>query len=468
MKILVINVALRPKSKVKLVPIGLAYVMTAIKNAGYDFELLDIDRHRYPEEYIENYLQDNKFDVVCLGCIVTGYQHVKWLTGVIRQAHPETTIILGNTVASSIPHIIFGKTHVDVVVFGEGEETIVELLDRLRGSRDLSDIKGIQYRDPDGRIRKNVFRPPIEPLDDLPFPDWQLFGNVEDYIQSSSLNFVSEPFPIPHEEIRAFPISVSRGCMFHCTFCYHAFADYPFRYRSPQSIVDEIKWLKKEYNINYVFFHDDLTFFSTRQARETIDCFLRNDLDIYWVANCRSGLFASEEDVGLASDFKTAGCVGLSYSLESSDSDILKMMKKKATPRQFATQVEILSKAGLQTWTSVVIGYPSETEETIKDTLMFCADLGVYPSVGYLLPQPGTPMYDYAIDNGYIKDEEDYLIAMGDRQDLHVNMTQLSDQQLQDTVLKTLEICNEKLHLALDKSQLIKTGFYKAAKKSGI
>lgn len=462
MRILVINISLRPTSQVKLVPIGLAYVMTAMKNAGHDFELLDIDFHRYSDSEVESYLTANRFDVVCMGCIVTGYRYVKWLTSLIKKAHPQTTVVVGNTVTSSIPHIIFQKTAIDVAVMGEGEETVVELLNRLNTSRDLRGVAGVHYRAENGEVVRNAPRTPIKDLDTIPFPDWELFDDVEPYIQSSSQHFVSDPFPIPHENIRAFPISVSRGCLFDCTFCYHAFKGYQFRYRSPQSLVREMQWLKKEYGINYFLFHDDLSFFSRQQARETIDCFLASRLDVFWVASCRSGLFQTGEDLELAKDFKRAGCMGLSYSLESSDADILKMMKKKASPEMFARQRDILSKAGLATWTSLVIGYPTETVESIRKTIRFCGENGIYPSVGYLLPQPGTPMYDYAINKGFIADEEDYLLAMGDRQDLRLNMTAIPDDLLQQVVLEALVECSSRLGIEIEREKLVKTGYYRS------
>lgn len=462
MRILVINISLRPTSPVKLVPIGLAYVMTAMHDASYQFDLLDIDFHRYSDEYVENYLKSNTFDVVCMGCIVTGFKFVKKLTQIIKEAHPQTVVVVGNTVASSIPDLIFAKTSIDVAIMGEGEKTIVELLGRLETSRNLENLPGIHYRNAQGDVVKNPPRTPIVKLDDIPFPKWELFDDIEPYVQSSSQHFVSDPFPIPHEEIRAFPISLSRGCFFDCTFCYHAFKDYTFRYRSPQSIVDEIRWLQKNYGINYLLFHDDLSFFSRQQARETIDCFLANKLDVYWVASCRSGLFQEEEDLILAQDFKRAGCMGMSYSLESSNPDILKMMNKKATPEMFARQRAILSQAGLATWTSLVIGYPTETVESIRKTIGFCAENGVYPSVGYLLPQPGTPMYDYALANGFIADEEDYLLAMGDRQDLRLNMTKIPDAELQQVVLESLEECAQRLGIAIEREKLVKTGYYRS------
>jgi anaerobic magnesium-protoporphyrin IX monomethyl ester cyclase len=462
MKILVINIALRPESKVKEFPIGLGHIMSAMKRNGYDFEFLDINGQRYPEEYVSRYIAKNKFDVVCFGCIVTGYKYVKWLASEIKKANPKTVIIAGNTVASSIPGIILTKTGVDIAVLGEGDVAVVEVLDRLNDSKGLNDVKGIGYKNKEGKVIFSGPRAVIPVLDDIPSIAWDMF-DMETYIQGT-IPLVSDPCPVPRDELRPFNINTARGCPFRCSFCYHAFYGEKYRFRSPESIVAEIKFLKERYRINYILFDDELTFFSKKQSEETIDCFLKNKLDIFWVASCRSGLFSSDKDVELAKKFQEAGCIGLAYSLESANLEILQMMNKHLVPEDFARQREILERAGLCTWTSLVFGFPIETEETIRQTFDYCIANGIYPSAGYLLPFPGSPMYDYAKKNGFIPDEEEYLLHLGDRQDLRLNMTKMTDQKLQDEVIKGLKRCNERLGLDLKTAELIKTGYYRSKK----
>ncbi len=463
MKILVINVSIRPESKVRYIPLGLAYVASAIKRHGYGFRVLDLDVNRYSEKYIRRYLLDNKFDIICMGCIVTGYKYIKRLAYLIKEVNPKAKIIVGNSVASSIPDLLLTKTKVDIAVMGEGDIAITEILDALRFSSSLKSVKGICYK-VDGKIIKNSPRELIEDIDIIPFPDWELF-EIEKYIESCSKYAVREPLPLPREKIRAFTISTARGCPFKCTFCYHVFRDVKYRYISPRVLVQEIKRLKEKYNLNYFIFHDDLTIISKNHAQEIVKCLLQEDVGIFWQANCRSGLFQEESDIELAKQFKAAGCIGLGYSLENVDSEILKMMNKKVNPNDFSKQCRILAKAGLVTWTSLVFGYPIETRETIRRTIDFCIENSIYPSVGYLLPQPATPMYDYAIQHQFINDEEEYLLAIGDRQDLQLNMTKMSDKEFSDTVLMAMNQCNEKLGLKLKKASLIKTGYYRGIKK---
>ncbi|MFH0754952.1 MAG: radical SAM protein [Candidatus Omnitrophota bacterium] len=463
MKILIINVSLRPTSNEKIFPIGLGYIATAIKNAGYSFDLLDIDLYRYSQEYVERYLKDNHYDVVCMGCIVTGYKIVKNYAAIIRAAHPETKIIVGNSVASSIIDTLLTRTAVDCAVIGEGEVAIVEILEALAKGRTLKDVKGVAFL-LDRKVFKTAARTPIENISLIPPVDFSIF-DVDKYIECSKIN-ACEPLPIPREQVRALPVNTARGCVANCGFCYHVFKGVPYRYRSAESVVSEIKSLVNQYGLNYVFFWDELTFFSKKHTLDLVDKFIEEKLPVYWTGCCRSNLFDCDDDVEIIQRMKTAGCIGMIYSLESADEKILEAMNKKVKVEHFSRQSELFHKAGLTPWTSLVIGYPQETPQTIRKTFDCCIQNRIYPSVGYLLPQPGSPVYDYARQNGFIPDEEEYLLLMGDRQDLRLNMTTMSDEELQTEVLEGLKRCNRELGVGLDESKLVKTQHFRSKKKS--
>ncbi|MBI4685907.1 MAG: radical SAM protein [Nitrospirae bacterium] len=162
---------------------------------------------------------------------------------------------------------------------------------------------------------------------------------------------------------------------------------------------------------------------------------------------------------------KEAGCLGMNYSLESADTDILKAMKKNVSVDQFSRQTKLFHKAGIPVGTSLVLGYPQETPESIRKTFDCCIKNRIYPSAGYLLPQPGSDMYDYAREHGFIRDEEEYLLKMGDRQDLRLNMTSMNDEDFEFHVCDGLKRCNDELKIGLDEENLIKTQYYRAAKR---
>ena len=466
MKILLFNVSLRPESKVAIFPIGLAYKATAIKKAGFDLEIYDMDALRPSWEQVEEKIKNTEFDVAAMGCIVTGYKHIKKLCELIRK-HKQTQIIVGNSVASSIPNILMEKTKADIGVIGEGDVTIIELLKAIENKRPLESVKGIFFKK-DGKILFTERREPVQNIDEFPILNYDLF-DMEFYFQKGK-NLVTEPYPMEFNKIRVAPINTARGCLFNCSFCYHVFKENKFRFRSIESIGKEIKYLQEKYGVNYLFFSDELSFFSKERVNELADYLLNNDIKIFFEADCRAGLFQdTKEDLELIKKLKAAGCRNLGYSLESGDEEILKSMNKHIKISDFVEQSHVLRKGGITPVTSIVIGYPQETRETINKTFDICEKAKVYPSTGYLLPQPGTPMYRYAIEMGLIKDDEEFLMKMGDRQDFTINFTKMSQEEMENLVQERLGKLSEKLGLNLDKDRLIKTGHYvqKGANKDG-
>lgn len=456
MNILLINIALREKSPVKLFPIGLAFIATAMQRAGFDFDLLDIDAHRYSDKEIEDIVKSKHYDIVGMGCIFTGYKIVKSLSELIKRHHPNSMIIAGNSVATSIVETILTTTRVDIAVMGEGDETVVDLLHAVSMNKPLEEVKGICFLR-DGKIVRTPARPLIKDLSSLPLIDYSIF-HIEEYIKGTRAS-LNDPLPIPRDEIRALSVNTSRGCIFNCDFCYQVFRGMKYRVKSAASIVSEMKLLQKKYNLDYFNLEDEMTFFSKKQAMEFAREIHDQNLSVYWKAICRAD-FLREEDSEVATKLKDAGCAGLCFALESADPEILRAMNKRITVEQFSKQVRLFKQEGIPVWTSVVFGYPQETPETIKKTIDVCIENEIYPSAGYALPQPGSPLYDYCIKQEIITDEEDYLSIVGDRQDLRVNLTCMSNEELEFQVTKELKRCSDALGFNLKEESLIKTGFY--------
>ncbi len=465
MRILFINPAVRPDSQVKIPNLGLAYVMSAAQRAGFDFDLIDIDAHRFSKEKLNVLVRKAKCDVVALGTLVSCYGPMKDLFEMIRFNHPKATIVVGNTLGTSIPKLLLSRTKADICVVGEGEETFIDLIHALEEGRSLRTVQGIAFRE-NGEYVQTPDRPVIDNINTIPLPNYDFF-DMEIYLEASR-HFVSNPagLPIPFDKLIAFPINTARGCPFRCNFCYHAFQEKRYRFRSPESLIEEIKHWKVKYNINYVNFWDELTFFNPHETERFADAMIKEDLGIYWIGSCRSELLVRKQGgLEIAKKLKQAKCHGLGFALESGSPEILEFMNKANTVQEFIEQCQLLHEAGIDIYTSLIIGYPQETTGTIDDTFRVLTEARVYPSVGFLQLMPGTPMYQLAIDLGHIKDEEQYLIRMGDRQDIRINMTQYDDEFLMNyTTQKLLEL-NRTLKTGVDENSLIKTKTYYAVKK---
>lgn len=453
MNILVVNIALRPNSPVKLFPIGLGYICTAIDKAGYSFDLIDIDAHRHSPEEIRRLIGKKKYDVACMGSIVTGYPMIKDLANEIREQHTDCTIIVGNSVAHST-EIVLNKTVCDIAVLSEADLTITELLLALDKNKPLEDVDGICFNK-NGDLYYTAPRKYIKDLSILPKINFGLF-DTEIYADAAK-NIAQEPLPIPRKDVRALPINTARGCIANCTFCFHVFKKKPYRVRPVEDIISEIDSMIENYNLNMIFVSDELTLHNKQRAIELADAIIDSGLNFCWRATCRGNLFDSDDDIEIILRLKKAGCIGIGYSLENADPAILRAMNKKITLASFERQTDIIRKARLPVSTSLVFGYPQETPETIEKTLDACIRNDCYPSVGYLLPQPGSAMYEYAKEHGYVGDEEQYLLSMGDRQDLKVNLTTMPDDEFQALVQKGLERCSDELKIGLSYDTLIKT-----------
>jgi radical SAM superfamily enzyme YgiQ (UPF0313 family) len=461
MRILLINVCLRADVDKILFPVGLGYIASAISRTQHELEIIDMDANRMSYAELEDRMRKLDFNVVGIGCIVTGYSIVKKISKIVKKVDKEAIVIAGNSVASSIPEILLENTNVDIAVVGEGDHAIVELLDFIEQGKELEGVKGIYYKTKN-KIKSTPHRNVVGNIDDIPSLNWTLF-DMEKYL-SKSKEYVSEPYPMPVDQIRAFALNTARGCAFNCTFCYHVFKEEKYRYRSTESIITEIRELQERFGVNYINFWDELTFFSIKQTHDLIEGIEKAGLKFFWTASCRGNLF-SNKDIDLLKRMKSAGCVGLGYSLESANKGILKKMNKKLDPLDFIKQKKALDDAGIITWTSLVIGYPEETEATINETFNLCFENDIYPSAGFLLPQPGTPLYQYAIENNIIENEEEYFMDMGDRQDLRINLTGISRDKLEECVNSNLKKIRNKLDLDISDAQLLKSGKYRAKAK---
>lgn len=462
MRILFINPCLRPGSSNKILPVGLASVMTYVRQAGFDFDLLDLDMNELDDEAVERFIATHPYDVILTGSIVTHYKWMKWLTHVIKKWQPSCLIVMGNSVAGSAPEVFLRHSACDVAVIGEGEITAVEVLRAYKEGRAFSEVEGIAYLAEDGTFIKTPRRKACN-INDLPMVDWSPF-DVERYLSMGRTAFGRRYRP--GEEPRAMPVSTARGCVFKCTFCHYVFWDDPYRHRSATKILEEVRRNIDVYGANYINFWDDLSFSSIKQAEAIADAILASGLKFDWSAAVRVDLFGNpatpEEDrLRVASKFRQAGCTSLGFSLESGNQQILEMMNKRIRADYFLEQVRILKRVGITCNISVVFGYPIETAESIKETFDLCLKAGLYPSIGFLLPLPYTGMYAYAKEHGYITDEDAYLDSITERQDICLNMTALSDAEILEHIKEGGRKLNELLDLNLSDDRLIRTGGYR-------
>jgi radical SAM superfamily enzyme YgiQ (UPF0313 family) len=192
-------------------PQGLAYIAGTLVKNGYDVEIYNQDMHHYPDEHLTEYLNHEHFDVVGVNLIAGYYQYhkIKEISKAINNADVKPIYILGGHGPSPEPEFFFKKTGADIIVIGEGEETIIELLDTIRNEKEVDEVKGIAYRYVD-EIKINPRRELIKDIDTIPWPAYELFPiafyRLQRYVHTKPTDLIM-------------PVLSGRGCTFNCAFC---------------------------------------------------------------------------------------------------------------------------------------------------------------------------------------------------------------------------------------------------------
>lgn len=450
MKILLINPPIREWAKPNVLPLGLGYIASALRNSGHEVEVIDINAYRWSPEKVEEKIKDADFDIAGIGAIVTVYKYVNWLMQIVRKHHAKKKIIVGGSVGTSIPHIVLGKTQADIVCIGEGEVTVVKLVEAINKKQDLSLVDGIWFRGKDGKIYRNKSRLPIKDLDTIPLPAWDLFP-IDIYLKN--------PVGAPNRNkwingtaddntVLSMNLSGTRGCPYRCIYCYHDFMGQWYRHRSPQNIIMEMKVLHEKYGVKYFHFIDD-EFCMKKNFVHDFCKLVKSEFagKITWGCSGRVNLMTED----LIANMADAGCVLIGYGIESGSQKMLDVMKKGVTVEQAKEAVRLTKKHLGWADCSFMIGTPGENWETVKETVNFCKELGLNPEVIFFTtPYPGTELYKMALSHVKIADEEEYILGLGEQgEKVRVNFTDFSDDELvrvQEWMIKELNAWNKIKH----------------------
>jgi radical SAM superfamily enzyme YgiQ (UPF0313 family) len=444
-------------------PLGLGYLSSVMKQAGYDVKVLNLNHQAGTITKILNQWMDKeKYDVIATGHTGMGFSIVKKITDVARRHSSKPHIILGGALITSEKELMFKTLRPDYAVYGEGEVTIIELLKCIQKNGDFKKVEGILFEDNRGNIVITNPRKPIKDINKLPFPDFEGLG-FEEYLNNQFTNtfyyYNSYDFP------RTLPILASRSCPFQCTFCYHSIGT-GYRERSIDNVMEEIELMIKKYDINSIAIYDDL--FSARKERILEFCKRISKINenrshkIRWTCQ----LSVTNVDDKLLKILKSAGCDVISYGFESFSEEVLKSMHKPITPKQIDSALKATMAAQIGIQANFIFGDPAETVETSKKTLEYWKrECKGQVRLVFVQPYPGSEIYKRCISRGIIKDKIDY-IKNDMTKDVIFNMT----NSMTDKDIKALSKNIEKLGLKYYKfiiplSVIKKDGMYKVTIK---
>ncbi|NQE05798.1 Ribosomal protein S12 methylthiotransferase RimO [ANME-1 cluster archaeon GoMg1] len=365
-------------------PLGLASLAAVLERNGYNVEILDANALQLSEKDVVKKAWSE--DIIGITAMTPTINSAIRIARGIKQNNPESTIIFGGPHATILAEDILNNVpEIDIIVRGEGEETIVELCNALENNNSIENICGISYRD-DNAIKNTPSRPHIMDLDSLPFLAYHL------------LPLGKYKLHPPHgREYPFMAMLTSRGCPFKCIFCSKSVFGSTYRGQSPERIVDEIVYLKERFGIKEIAFYDDVLTLKQKRVMRLVKEFEERNLDIPWTCEARVNLVTEE----LLRAMKKAGCYMIAYGIESGNQMILNNLRKNITIEQIKSAIVATYKAGIQSVGYFMFGSPGETPETIRQTIDFARSLELdFAQFSVTIPFPGTDLYDLYLDSG--------------------------------------------------------------------
>ncbi|HBG47435.1 MAG TPA: hypothetical protein DDW94_10685 [Deltaproteobacteria bacterium] len=382
--------------------LGLCYIASVLNKKGYDTKIYNADfldsvTYSNQKELFDNFdvyikiLNDpaqpvwqevadmiRKASPEYIGIqMYTGtFKSAQMVASIAKSLNPEVKIVVGGTHPSLDPLGTIKCEHYDYVIRGEGEYTFTEILE----GKDRGGIKGLTFRDDNGKIVSNPPRDFIDDLDSLPFPARDRLFNGNGNTDTGA-------------------IITGRGCPFQCSYCASPeLSNKKTRYRSVENVLSELEFMTKRLNISLVRFQDDTFTLNKSRTSEICEGILRKGLAFQWVCDTR----VDRIDRELLKLMKRAGCIRVKIGVESGSDEILKKVRKGVTVERIRRGVGVIKEAGIPLTIYLMIGFPGETDEDVKKTIRFAREIDAdYNSLSVVAPYYGTGIYKNLVKDGF-------------------------------------------------------------------
>ena len=369
-------------------PLGIAYMAGVLQENNIDVEILDASAEDMDFKDVEKELLKRKPDLVALTALTPTIGRALETAQVVKETLPDAIVVMGGY----HPTFNFIETledeNVDIVIRGEGEYIMLNLVQALENQSSLRDVKGIVFEDKNSKeIVVNPEAPLIQDLDELPFPALNLLPMKKYRLLDMDTHMTT--------------LITTRGCPMQCSFCSSAaMHGKTIRERSVENIVDEIEYLKTNYDIDTIAFMDDTFTLKKRKVMAICDEILKRNIEIMW--GCTSRVDTLDEK--LLKKMKEAGCITIFIGVESADQQQLDNMCKNTTIAKIENAFKIAHKLKIRTIASVALGMPGDTKEIMNKTVKFVHKLKPnYAIYSLATPYPGTRFYKEAFEKNLIK-----------------------------------------------------------------
>ena len=369
--------------------LGLGYIAAVLEKAGHLVKIIDIDADRLTRQQFISDLTKEDYGIVGITATTPTFNHAITLAEIVKE-HSQAFTVLGGIHVTVRPEESLKFDSVDFLIKGEGELTILDLINFLEKGGDIGSIDGLYYKN-NGSIMKNKDRALIDNLDDLPFPARHLFNRLN-YTYPDTLGK------------QAMPIITSRGCPGCCAYCSSkSLFGRKFRARSADNVLSEIEYLIKNFGVSEIHIWDDN--FVTQKSRvfQIRDEIKKRKIRIKFAfPNAIRADYADEE---LLLALKDMGTYSIAFGVDSGNQAILDKVHKHIKLKDTEKAFKLAKKMGLETWAFFMIGLPQETEDSIKETIDFAKKLNPDVAKFHILkPFPGTEVYQEFLAEGFLLD----------------------------------------------------------------
>jgi len=382
-------------------PLGLLYIAKAIEENDDEVNLIDFTAEPMNESRLIHEIKN--VDLVGITVLTNSLKNTNELITLIKSKRPRLPIVIGGPHCTLFPKISLEETGVDISVQGDGEKTIVDIINTIKGEKELSSIPGICYRIDDS-IKLNESSEIIENLDSISFPSRNL---VTKYAYGKHVN----PSVKPGEFTS---MITSRGCPYSCRFCSRRSINATFRKRSIKNIINELKEIKEQ-GYKYVVFSDDSFPSKCKRDRQIFEDIIKENLGLKYYVNA---VRVDSVDEYLLSKMKQAGVIFIQFGLESGNNDVLEFYHKHTTVEEIKKAVHLSHKIGFITAGTFILGAPFETKEHFMNTISFAKSLPL-DSVSFLPLRymAGSDIWYKAVEAGNISSEE-YIVEADSKRGL--------------------------------------------------
>lgn len=453
LRCLLINPPIKLNSPPYNIPLGLACIAAIIEEKGHDVAIFDNNAYRLPCSDIIDEIRGEEWDIISIGSLVTTYSWQKEMFTLLKQHFPDALLVAGGGLATSIQaELMEWIPEIDVLVVGEGERTIAQILEKFHEGK-WEEVQGIYYRNkgvitntPPQRLLSE------EELSRLPYPKIDLLP-LDVYFGYSNIPLSPESLAAK----RRLSIETSRGCPFTCSFCIDLPSGTPrnlqysdpdalylhsmsekrkIRYYSIEWVIGLIRELRLKYAIDFLTFTDETFTVNKNRVLSFCDAMEKaglTELDppLYFGTTAH----VSTIDREMLARLKEVGCSYLDLGLESMNTRILTDdIAKKSTQEKNRWGVDELLGAGIYPVTNFMVGLPHETMQSIYDTTRFLVEYDIECGPFFVTPYPGTALFEQFRDA--IIEEfgslENYVIRCEDdvSMDFIVNLTRYNDAEL--------------------------------------